>query len=292
MLANGLKETTATTGTGTVSLSAIPGFPRFSQALGVGTFVDYAIQDGQNWEWGTGRVAAANTLERALVTSKFESGVYSKYPATALSLSGTATVFCAATAELLGPSMGGNTGGGWGPGRFASAHHLHAAPFGADELTPGNKILWLPFVWPAGARRVIDSLSVFVQSTGSATKLRIGVLKPQGGGLSSLSLLAQTSDISVISTGLKTATFGTPLVVPESRFMLVLLADGTATLRACQGVVMDPFAPLTSTAYARPQCFNAETDAGWTSIDDAMLRRNWLETIDSIKQIQVFVGQV
>lgn len=94
MLANGVKETTTTTGTGTVTLSAVLGFPRFSQVLSVGQFVDYAIQDGNNWEWGVGKVAASNTLERTLITAKFDGGTYSKNPATRLSLSGGATVFC------------------------------------------------------------------------------------------------------------------------------------------------------------------------------------------------------
>jgi len=96
MLANGVKETTATTGTGTVTLSAAPGFVRFSQAFVVGEVVSYAIQDGNNREWGIGTIGASNTLTRNTVTATLVSGTYTADgSATAITLSGSgAEVIC------------------------------------------------------------------------------------------------------------------------------------------------------------------------------------------------------
>ena len=105
MLANGAKETTTTAGTGTVTLSAVTGFPRFSDILGVGTLVDYAIRSGDSWEWGIGTLAAGNTLARSIVNAKYESGVYSKNPASGLSLSGTSEIFCTAHSATVIPAL-------------------------------------------------------------------------------------------------------------------------------------------------------------------------------------------
>lgn len=105
MLANGAKETTTTAGTGTVTLSAVTGFPRFSDILGVGTLVDYAIRSGDSWEWGIGTIAAGNTLERSIISAKYESGTYSKNPASGVSLSGTSEVFCTAHSATIVPTL-------------------------------------------------------------------------------------------------------------------------------------------------------------------------------------------
>ena len=105
MLANGAKETTTTTGTGTVTLSAVPGYPRFSDILGVGTLVDYAIRSGDSWEWGIGTLAAGNTLARSIISAKYESGTYSKNPASGVSLSGTSEVFCTAHSATVAPAI-------------------------------------------------------------------------------------------------------------------------------------------------------------------------------------------
>lgn len=93
MLANGVKETTATAGTGTVTLAAATGFVRFSQAFAVGDIVSYAIRDGNNWEWGIGTVGASNALERTICNAKFDAGSYVT-DGSKLSLSGSAEVFC------------------------------------------------------------------------------------------------------------------------------------------------------------------------------------------------------
>lgn len=94
MLANGVKETTVTTGTGVVTLAATPGFARFSQAFAANDTVSYAIRDGNNWEWGIGVVGTGNTLARTTITATFVSNVYTNIAATAINLSGNAEVFC------------------------------------------------------------------------------------------------------------------------------------------------------------------------------------------------------
>ncbi len=104
MLADGIKASTATTGTGTVTLTAISGFALFSAAFAVNDVVDYGISDGTSWEWGFGTVGANDTLARTTVKATIVAGTYTKNPGTGLTLSGSSTVFCTAHADTVWPN--------------------------------------------------------------------------------------------------------------------------------------------------------------------------------------------
>ena len=91
-LADRVKETTTTTGTGTINLAgAVEGFQTFVAGVGNGNTTFYAIQDsgGTAWEVGIGTItdASPDTLARTTVISSTNSD-------NAISLSsGTHTVF-------------------------------------------------------------------------------------------------------------------------------------------------------------------------------------------------------
>ena len=97
-LLNRAKMTTSTTGTGTLTLgSAEQGFQSFADAGAQnGDMIRYVIEDGNNWEIGTGTYTAAGTTLTRTVAESSSGG-------SAISLTGSASVFASATAEDLKP---------------------------------------------------------------------------------------------------------------------------------------------------------------------------------------------
>lgn len=93
---NRAKMTTATTGTGTITLgSAVSGYQSFADAgITDGNVVRYVIEDGTAWEIGTGTyTASGTTLTRTVLESSNSDA--------AISLSGSAEVYITAAAEDL-----------------------------------------------------------------------------------------------------------------------------------------------------------------------------------------------
>ena len=91
VLVNRAKMTTATTGTGDITLgSAVSGYQTFADA-GVtdGQSVRYVIEDGSAWEIGTGTYTASGTTLSRTPSESSNSG-------SAISLTGEATVFVTA----------------------------------------------------------------------------------------------------------------------------------------------------------------------------------------------------
>lgn len=285
MLANGAKETTTTTGTGTVTLSAVTGYPRFSQVLSVGQYVDYAIQDGNNWEWGVGKIGASNTLDRTLITAKFESGTYSKTPATGLSLSGSATVFCAITDATAGIAYGGPLSGGWVSNALIVQQTAYLQN---SNFNHPDKVIFSPWAWPAGVDRVAKGARIRVGSVGTATKMRIGVLQ-YGATQSGNVLITQTADIDVTATGVKSASFLQPVALPLARYGLCVILNGTCTLLRAEGFVPD-MAQISSISPFGRRAVTDLSFAGWTELTNAMITAH-TTAIDAPEQVVIQLEQ-
>ena len=103
VLVNRAKVATSTTGTGTITLgSAEDGYQTFADAgVANGDVVRYIIEDGSNFEIGTGTYTASGTTLTRTVSESSNSN-------NAINLSGSATVFVGATAQDLSPLGGGS----------------------------------------------------------------------------------------------------------------------------------------------------------------------------------------
>lgn len=139
--ADRVQETTATTGTGTVTLAgAVSGFQSFTTAFGANETVFYCITSGTAWEVGQGVFTnSGTTLTRATILASSSGG-------SAITLAGTSNVFnvrpaVVATGSYVGTTLltsasstfttGANTvkikirgvaGGGGGGGTAATAY--------------------------------------------------------------------------------------------------------------------------------------------------------------------------
>lgn len=119
-LVNRAKMTTATTGTGTITLGvAVSGYQSFA-AAGVtnGQVVRYVVEDGANWEIGTGTYTSSGTTLSRTPTQSSSGGA-------AINLSGAAFVFITAVVADLVPFESGTpialTFGGTGGSDAATA---------------------------------------------------------------------------------------------------------------------------------------------------------------------------
>jgi len=98
-VADRIQETTATTGTGAVTLAgAVAGYRTFAAGFGSSpTSVTYLLVSGNDWEVGEGVFNGTTGLTRDLIRSSSNSG-------NAITLSGTSNVYCTATAEVISHS--------------------------------------------------------------------------------------------------------------------------------------------------------------------------------------------
>lgn len=96
-----VKETTATTGTGTVTLSGAQlGFQSFSSGIGSSNSTYYTIALGNEWEVGIGTVTNATTFTRDSVISSSNASALVSFS------TGIKDIFCALPAEYTpSPSM-------------------------------------------------------------------------------------------------------------------------------------------------------------------------------------------
>ncbi|MBA2708335.1 MAG: hypothetical protein H0U59_11095, partial [Gemmatimonadaceae bacterium] len=88
--ADRVKDTTTTTGTGSLTLAGVAptGFQTFASAFATGERVFYAIVGGAEWEVGRGTLSAATTLARTDVYASSNAGAAVNFAA------GTKDVFC------------------------------------------------------------------------------------------------------------------------------------------------------------------------------------------------------
>lgn len=135
LLVDRAKMTTSTTGTGTIALgAAVAGFQSFA-AAGVtnGAVVRYAIDDGSNWEIGTGTYTSAGTTLSRSPTASSSGG-------SAISLSGSAVVYVTAAAAdvVSGEDDPTNTSGLSAPAIIRGtvyAHLVSGVTLGSGQST-------------------------------------------------------------------------------------------------------------------------------------------------------------
>src|SRR5215211_6397941 len=81
ILADRVRETTTSTGTGALTLGgAVSGFRSFSSAMAVTDTCDYVVSMGSSWEVGVGTLSSTNVLTRTTVMASSSGGGAVNFP--------------------------------------------------------------------------------------------------------------------------------------------------------------------------------------------------------------------
>lgn len=181
VLKNRAKMSTSTTGTGTITLgSAEDGYQTFADAgVANGDVVRYVIEDGNNFEIGTGTYTSSGTTLSRTVSESSNSDA-------AINLSGSATVFIGATAEDIPALYAENPSSATDP----SATGANAIAFGSNANASGSSAFAFGIARAQGA----NSFAVNLGNTGFLYK---------AGGTNSIAMgsLARAPDNHAIAIG-------------------------------------------------------------------------------------------
>lgn len=225
MHANGVYETTATTGTGTITLSAVTGSVRVSDVFGVGRIVSYAIKNGNNFEWGQGTVGASNTLARTYIMSTYVSGVYTTNGATAITLSGTSDVYIS---EHSGNWVGAGSAQKTGSDVYLFGHGVSAGNYATRALSSTTELNYTTF--PILRPFLVKALGISVTTAGTAsTGARLGLYASDTTGVPA-KLLVDAGAVAIDTTGYKEATV-TNFVLMPGQYWTAIIPESSVTVR-------------------------------------------------------------
>lgn len=260
MLGYGIKETTSTTGTGTLTLSAVSGFPRFSNVFSVGETVMYSLLDsnGQPLESGIGTVGASNTLARSRPTATYSSGTYKDVTPTALSLTGTTTVICTGIPSSFTAVMPGinstQTYSGVAAQRVLMDTRLNFGITSSFTMT-ANQLYMVPFLLSTDCVATGIALRVV---TGAAGKLiRVGLYR-YGNNASPSLLVDETSDLSVATNGVNlTGNFAANHKLSPGWYCIAFVSDGTPSIGTVSShLLVNPTGILSTNSFLSPSSYN------------------------------------
>lgn len=228
IVADRVKETTTTTGTGNLTLAgAASGFRAFSAVCATNDTVWYCVAAGSEWEVGLGTYSATNTLTRTAVTASSNSG-------SAVNLtSGTKDVFLTDAAAAQGTTLR--------PRRSGATYYDVPGVSLRGWATPqydGGYIHYFPF-YP---RRpiVVNAIRFRVQTAaGSGHTGRVAIYRSDEHA-QPLGLIASTTGIAITATGVQSATITGTQLLPIP-YLLAFWATANVNLWARYGSIASAF---------------------------------------------------
>lgn len=247
MLGYGIKETTATTGTGTLTLSAVSGFARFASAFTTGTPVYYSLlnSSGEPLECGIGTVGASSTLSRDRILATFSGGTYNDLTPSAVLLTGTTTVICSGLASSSPASIPNIntviTNSGNAPQRLVMDSRINTNSASSTGLTMAANTLYMAPFYCA-----IDCIATGIAlriGTGAAGKSIIAGLYQLDHRGYPAKVLGQTASTAAATSGVNwSASFsgGNVKLVP-GMYVIGIVSDGTPAIGALTGTAIFNF---------------------------------------------------
>lgn len=228
MLGNGIKQTTATTGTGALTTVQVAGFPMLSDIYPINVAFPYTLVDaaGLFLESGIGYLSASTTLVRFKILSTYQSAVYANSAPAAVSLTGTTTILGtphANSLESMLPAIDTVS---------ANVHKYHTSAHRTVAITTGAltalRVYYVPFLVRYGQQ--IANMSMQVTTAGAGgTVATMGIYAVGRDGYIGVKL-AETASFSVATSGNKTQSLTAPLSAPAGWYYVAVVSDGAPTI--------------------------------------------------------------
>ncbi|MDR2186847.1 MAG: hypothetical protein LBE62_02210 [Azonexus sp.] len=268
MLANGIRETTATTGTGNLTLAAVTGFPRFSAVnpAGADHLFPYSIVDdaGAPLEGGLGYLADADTLVRLMPLWTFDGSGYADAAPAPLDLpAGDKFVHLAAPWQTLRSSPLFNR-------QFPHATPAERAIFnalsttfaqGANGWTAPNRMHYWPVLFDEGA--VCGSFIVSGVGNAANEAFACGLYSVRADGRPgrALATSGRVTPVAAATSQAFSFTGGQLAVMPGVYFIGAMVSVNTVTFDLERN---RPFLLGSTRSGAQPyQGFTENIAAGW-----------------------------
>ena len=230
MLGNGINQTTTTTGTGDLTLTAVSGAPTFTDVFDVNQLFSYSLltAEGLFIESGLAYLSSATVMVRAKVNATYSGGTYTKVSAAAVSLSGTTTIICTPTSSTLSSVLPTVDDQSAGINRFVTAANRTIGNTPASVVA--LRCYYVPFLLATGGTIVSMSVNVTGAVAGDA---RCGVYSCNEKGYVG-SLLAETANLNIGSTGIKTDTLAAPVRLSPGWYFVACVASSNASIISYQ----------------------------------------------------------
>lgn len=237
MLANGIRQTTTTTGTGNLTLSVSGSYVPFSAKFASGTNGDpffYAIiraSDGVGMEWGIGHLSDAATLVRDKILATWDGSTYNDQTPTAANLAaGTYNVECVdmSAARPIAPVSTDATASG--TYRYVMPGQYAGNP--AQSIGAAANTLWMvPYRLDVAATVAGISVKVNTASTsGTLKKLRAALYRMDNAGHPGTVIAEAATSIDIGTTGLKNLLFASSVHLDPGWYFVAICTDGTPSL--------------------------------------------------------------
>lgn len=272
MHANWARNTTTTTGTGSLTLSSVSGYPSIDDSVGLNIPVTYHIlrnSDGKPLESGIGYLSASTTFVRSKITSKYIASTLTQTSVTAVNLGtddtdGTWRLVFAPLGTCLKPSIPNVDSVSSGIKRMVFSKHILWDGNGDTKAIGANNFYIVPF--ELDAEMEITRCGIEVTTLGAASKTRVGVYACLPDGTPG-NIILETGDIDSTATGVKDTVFSSSRRLPAGWYYVGILSNvAGVAVRANQAarIMSSPFG--TTSALLPITCRYHSVGSGWSSM--------------------------
>lgn len=277
MLANWVRATTTTTGTGNLTTAAVSGYADPGAVLALGHRFPYHILDdstGQPIESGIGYMSGATTLVRERILATLSGGTYSDVSPSAISLAaGTKRVILALEAGTGSPALPMVQQSYGSPIVLPEGLALTTGSGGTRTLVANTPVASC-LRWP-GALRISELVCQVWTAAGAGTdRIQVGIYAVKGDGLPG-DLICRSGDILPNSTGQKTSALSGGSIRLPPGFYWFVIASNVAPVVNCysagapaHGWVATPMGSMTGTnwGFRNGGLLCSALGGGWTAL--------------------------